>query len=84
MKPSSLKSQDDLHLLNSSIDISLTNHKYVLLDVCQRLPARSLSRIAQKLRLSQEKIREITLCYSMVEERYYQVYNNYYNIIFRF
>lgn len=60
-------------LLNATIDISVTRHKYAILDICQRLPAHILSHFAQRLNVPVEKLRKISVDYSMIEERYYQV-----------
>ena len=55
------------------VDISVTKHKYAILDVCQRLPAGILSHFAQRLNVPPEKVREISDKFPMMEERYYQV-----------
>ena len=53
--------------------MSLTSHKYAILDICQRLPAGILPYLAQKLDISQETVREISANFPMTEETYYQV-----------
>jgi hypothetical protein len=55
------------------VDISVTKHKYAILDICQRLPASILSHFAQRLNVPLDKVREISANFSMKEERYYQV-----------
>ena len=61
------------YLLQSTVDISITKHKYAILDVCQRLPASVLVQFAQNLNIPPERIRTINADVAMVEEKYYQV-----------
>ena len=73
LSTSTERSEDHSYLLNAVVDISVTKHKYVILDVCQRLPASVLAQLAQSLNVPEEKIREISTDFMMVEEKYYQV-----------
>ena len=63
-----------MHLLRSTVDISITKHKYAILDVCQRLPASILVQFAQNLNVPPERVRTINADSTLIEEKYYQVY----------
>ena len=48
-------------------------HKFVMLDVCQRLPASAMTDFARRLSIPHEKVQQINNDFVMQEERYYQV-----------
>ena len=56
-----------------TVDISVMKHKFVLLDVSQRLPSSTMNEFARRLSVSHERVQQINTDFKRLEERYYQV-----------